>query len=543
MRRIALAILLVQILSAQGWVTFYSAYEDGLSAQKRGDHAYAIRAFSQAIALQSRPGNHIKTYGLNFLATYHPYLRLAESRMVLQDLAGAEAALTQSQALGLEPAPEREALWVRLRRLKPQPTVPLAAPVLPATLPEAPKAAVVPPEILTTPAPAVATSEAVPEETPAKPAPIKPGPSLAKVPPVTASAANPEPRVSAPASRPASFPSQPPAPVRALWLWWVLGGLLTLLGATLLLRRFRSARRGSASSCPRLGAELKDLLTPEPPEPLKDDVNVGRHFGAYVAQHRLSAGGCATAYYGVHASSGLEVAIKVPHPHLLANPDFRNRFHREAALGRLLDHPRIARTLEIAAERASPWIVLEFIHGITLQALMAREGPMPIPRSLILASDLAEALAHAHAKGVVHRDLKPSNVMVTSEGAVVLDFGIARILDASMTQTSQFMGTPAYAAPEALNSAKAGPAADRYALGMILFEMLAGQRAYAGVEGFELLEAHRYRPLPDLLALRPDLPAKLWRLIERLASKAPEGRPEDGETLNILDSLRREYPL
>ena len=117
MRAAAVPVLLcAAALSAQSWPTFFSAYLDGLDAQKRNDHALAARAFARAIALEPQPGKRVKTYGLNFLQDYSPYLRLAESALALGDLAGAEAALTQSERRAVEPATERNALRERLRR-------------------------------------------------------------------------------------------------------------------------------------------------------------------------------------------------------------------------------------------------------------------------------------------------------------------------------------------------------------------------------------------------------------------------------------------
>jgi len=536
LRPVLLLPLFSQVLVGQGWVTFYSAYEDGLAAQRRGDHALAVRAFSQAIAMQPRPGRQIKTYGLNFLATYYPYLRLTESRLALLELPEAEAALKHSESFGLEPGDERKALRVRLHMLqaavpqapvlKPDPVVPdsVTAPpiqdVKPAAVPPLPE---IKPE--TNPALSAVSSPATREPSPAKPEPRAMPESLPPRPVATGVAMPPS---GTPGPSPAT-PSQPPPRTRSPWM---LGGLAVVLGAGLLWRL--RARRRTAGSRVNAGRLQSDV-------PLGEDRNLGRRFGAYIARRRISAGGCATAYLGTHTSSGAEVAIKVPHPHLLADPAFLHRFQREASLGSLLQHPRIARTLEIAPEGSSPWIVFEYIQGTTLRHKLEQEGALPVSASLKLASDIAEALAHAHAKGVVHRDLKPGNVMVTAAGAVVLDFGIARVLDASMTQTSQFMGTPAYAAPEALDSSKAGPASDRYALGLILYEMLAGERPFQGLDGFELLEAHRYRELPDL-ETRCALPQGLWRLIQRLCAKAPEARPEDGETREILARLSRENP-
>jgi serine/threonine-protein kinase len=271
------------------------------------------------------------------------------------------------------------------------------------------------------------------------------------------------------------------------------------------------------------------------------DPNLERAFGPWVAKRVLGSGGCGTAYYGVHAGTGAEVAIKVPHPHLLQNPDFLARFHREAAMGAVLDHPGIVAILDPGPPEGEPWLVMPFINGVTLEAYLQQYSPLPIPAAIRLGSDVAEAMAYAHTQGVVHRDLKPANIMVCPQGAVVMDLGIARILD-SGKNTSVYMGTPTYSAPEAMQNPSVGPPADRYALGIILFEMLAGAPPFQADNAFKILEAHAFEPLPDLLAQRPLVPARLNRLIQRLCDKKPEERPEDGETLQILRALKMEFP-
>jgi len=120
---------------------------------------------------------------------------------------------------------------------------------------------------------------------------------------------------------------------------------------------------------------------------------------------------------------------------------------------------------------------------------------------------------------------------------VVMDFGVARMLDASGTHSTMFVGTPAYAAPECLTEPQVGPPADRYALGLLLFEMLTGRPPFAGASTFQILEAQRAQPLPNLTALRPEIPPALVKLVQRLTAKNPAERPEDGETLAILRRL------
>ena len=177
---------------------------------------------------------------------------------------------------------------------------------------------------------------------------------------------------------------------------------------------------------------------------------------------------------------------------------------------------------------------MDYLRGTSLEARMAAGEPLPVAQAVAIARDIAEAISYAHAKGVVHRDLKPANVMLNEQGATVMDFGIARLMDTAMTTGTMFLGTPLYCAPECVAGPRVGPPADRYSLGMILFEMLAGHPPFQGESVFEVFEAHRSRPLPDLAAARPELPPRLVRLVQRLCAKAPEDRPEDAETLEIL---------
>jgi len=273
-----------------------------------------------------------------------------------------------------------------------------------------------------------------------------------------------------------------------------------------------------------------------PPGPDDGDPNLGRSFGPFIALAVLGRGGNATAYRGRCRETGREVALKVPHPHLARDPDFLARFRREAALGSLLDHPRIVRILDPGPPEGPPWLAMPFVPGTTLEARL-RQGPLPLAEALRVAEEVAEAMAYAHAQGVVHRDLKPANIMLAESGAVVMDLGIAR-LQGSGKQTSVFVGTPTYSAPESVARPSVGPAADRYALGLVLFEMLAGHPPFQGDNPFQVFEAHRFDPLPDLEALRPGIPPALVDLVGRLCAKEPEARPGDREVLEALRSLR-----
>jgi serine/threonine-protein kinase len=186
---------------------------------------------------------------------------------------------------------------------------------------------------------------------------------------------------------------------------------------------------------------------------------------------------------------------------------------------------------------------MPFIHGMTLDLYLAQKGRLGVAEAISIACDINDAISFAHSKGIVHRDLKPGNVMMTADGAIVMDFGIARVLDVAMTVSTMFIGTPQYSAPECVITTRVGPPADRYALGIMLFEFLAGKPPFSGESPFQILEAQRSAPLPDLASECPQVPPRLLRLIQRLCAKAPDERPEDGETRIILEELKLQHPV
>ncbi len=265
--------------------------------------------------------------------------------------------------------------------------------------------------------------------------------------------------------------------------------------------------------------------------------------GPYRIERLLGRGGFANTYLAQHEKSSEWVALKVLQTHRWDDADMLARFRQEAKVGAMLKHPNIVPILDAFPGGASPseppWIAMEYVEGMTLDAHMQGHGCLPIAECCSIGLDLAEALAHAHTFGVVHRDLKPANVMLQQGKARVMDLGIARVLDsATVTSTYAFLGTPGYAAPEAQKRSHVGPAADRYSLGIILFEMLTGTPPFEGETPFEVLDRHRAHPLPDIRALRNDAPPALVRLVERLAQKDPDLRPEDLEVIKILKELR-----
>ncbi len=264
-----------------------------------------------------------------------------------------------------------------------------------------------------------------------------------------------------------------------------------------------------------------------------------QRLGPYRVEGLLGRGGFASTYLARHEATGQKLALKLLHPHRHDDPEFLARFRQEARLGALLVHPNLVRLVDPGPDTGTPWLAMEYVSGVRLDQKLKAEAPLPLDQVLGIALEVGRGLAFAHAHGIVHRDLKPANVILSPEGVKVMDFGISRIMDAeTLTTTYAFLGTPLYAAPEAQLKTQVGPAADRYAFGIMLFEMLAGRPPFTGETPFEILDHHRATPLPDLASARPDLPPALVDLVARLCRKAPEDRPEDEEVLAVLAAVK-----
>jgi predicted Ser/Thr protein kinase len=515
---LAVAALLAGPAAAQTQPTFYAAYEDGLEAQGQGQWHQAIACLERAVKLRPAPAARVIIYGNNLLTAYYPYHRLALCHLELGEWEAAAAALRQSEAWG-EPAPYREPLHRRLLRAqeaRPRPEPPAPAAVAPAPEPRHPPAAAEGAEGHgpANPIPAAA-GQPPPPLLPAR-LPAEPGPGAR---PQDPARPEPEPARAAAPGKPEDRPAVPaPQPVKPLprGLWGV-----PVLAAAFGLWAWRRRRN------------------PEPPEPAIELPDPKR-IGPYQVLRLLGHGGFATTYLARHSASGQEVAVKVLHPHRLRDPDFRRRFALEAKLGAMLDHPRLVRLLDPGPAEGGAWLAMEYVPGPTLQDWLKQHGALPVAEAVAIALGIAEAMAYAHSHGVVHRDLKPGNVILAKAGVKVMDLGIARDMDApTVTTTYAFLGTPLYGAPEAQLLARAGPAVDRYSLGAILFEMLAGRPPYAGETPFAIMEQHRAAPVPDITDLR-ELPPDLARLLMRLLAKDPEQRPEDGELVARLKRIREQ---
>ncbi|MCH8200044.1 MAG: serine/threonine protein kinase, partial [Chloroflexi bacterium] len=239
----------------------------------------------------------------------------------------------------------------------------------------------------------------------------------------------------------------------------------------------------------------------------------------------IAAGGQATVYRARDTRDGREVAIKVMHPHLADDPSYIDRFLREARMAGQLSSPHVVRVLASGEEGGHYFMAMEFVPH-NLRDLLRTEGRLDIDHALRIASQICEGLEEAFHHGIVHRDIKPPNIMLTADGsAKVADFGIARAVDLpTMTATGVVLGTALYMAPEQTTSGHVDIRADLYAVGVVLFEMLAGRTPFEADEALELLQKHQREAPPKLDRLRPGVPRALVQLVDKALAKRPERR-------------------
>ncbi len=257
-------------------------------------------------------------------------------------------------------------------------------------------------------------------------------------------------------------------------------------------------------------------------------VTSGRVLAArYALREVIGTGGMATVWRASDEVLGRDVAVKVLTPQYAADPGFLARFEREARHAARLSHPRLVTVFDCGVDGETPFIVMELVAGRTLRQVLDEAGMLPTGEAVMIAAAVCEALEVAHAAGLVHRDITPANIVLAGGGEVkVLDFGIARAADpGDGTRTLAVLGTAAYLSPEQASGRPAGPAADLYSLGCVLFEMLTGAPPFAAdsAVGLAYRQVHDDPGRPS--TRRPGLPGRLDQITARLLAKDPAGRP------------------
>ncbi|OEV06953.1 serine/threonine-protein kinase, partial [Streptomyces nanshensis] len=265
---------------------------------------------------------------------------------------------------------------------------------------------------------------------------------------------------------------------------------------------------------------------------LEEPLGRGATGTVWRARQRETAG----AEAAVAGQPGETVAIKVLKEELANDPDVVMRFLRERSVLLRLTHHNIVRTRDLVVEGDLLALVMDLIEGPDLQRYLRENGPFsPIGAALVTAQ-VADALAASHTDGIVHRDLKPANVLLAEgpEGMrpMLTDFGIARLADSpGLTRTQEFVGTPAYVAPESAEGRPQTSAVDIYGAGILLYELTTGQPPFRGGSALEMIHRH----LSEEPVRPPSMPDPLWTVVERCLRKRPEERPS---AVNLANALR-----
>ncbi|MCY1016336.1 protein kinase domain-containing protein [Pyxidicoccus sp. MSG2] len=259
------------------------------------------------------------------------------------------------------------------------------------------------------------------------------------------------------------------------------------------------------------------------------DPLVGQRFGSFHLVRRLGRGGMGSVYLGEHVSIGSKVAVKVLHDHLAMYPELVQRFHAEARAVNLIGHENIVSIFDLNAALPRPYLIMEYLDGAPLSAWVGT--PLPAAAVVAVLSQVCDALQAAHARGIVHRDLKPDNVFLVRRGrgspfVKVLDFGIAKLLDAHMPQTHAgiIVGTPEYMAPEQSVGRRLDGRADLYAVGVIAYQLVTGRLPFTDEGITAQLVAHQTRLPPPPRSVHPGVSPAVERVILRALAKAPEDR-------------------
>ncbi|MDQ2716312.1 MAG: serine/threonine protein kinase [Chloroflexota bacterium] len=300
---------------------------------------------------------------------------------------------------------------------------------------------------------------------------------------------------------------------------------------------------------------------------MQNDSLVGRKLGAYLIQHKLGEGGMARVYKAYHARLRRDVAIKVILPEVADQAGFRERFEREAQVIASLEHRNIVAVYDFGELDELTYLVMQYVGGGTLREQMRGGRPLDARLAASYAIQMAQALHHAHLKGIVHRDVKPQNMLISASDPMLIllsDFGIAKLFDQhtqeaslttlttpaagrmgggdnlnpTLTSVGQMVGTAEYMAPEQINLKQVDARTDVYALGVVLFQMLTGQVPFQSSTLLGILYQHVHTPPMPVRELNPAVPDGLAQITAKAMAKAPEMRFQSAEAMaQALESV------
>lgn len=262
----------------------------------------------------------------------------------------------------------------------------------------------------------------------------------------------------------------------------------------------------------------------------------------YKIEALLGQGGMSTVYRANDPNLNRKVAVKIIHPHLSNDPEFVRRFKQEAAAVAQLRHPNIIQVYDFDHDGNVYYMIMEYVPGETLkeklQKLNAAQERLPLAETIQIMATMGEAVGYAHEQGMIHRDLKPANVMLTPKGeAILMDFGVAKMLEGSdNTATGAVVGTAKYMSPEQARGERPDERSDIYSLGVMLYEMVAGQPPFDADTTIAILMKHVTEPIPDIQRVQKDVPDDLAMVIEKALAK---DRTERYQTAAYMTSALR----
>ena len=264
--------------------------------------------------------------------------------------------------------------------------------------------------------------------------------------------------------------------------------------------------------------------------------------GRYQVRSRIARGGMATVYLATDLRLERRVAIKVMHGHLADDSQYKARFIQEARSAARLAHPNVVNVYDQGQDGETAYLVMEYLPGITLRDLLIEHKVLTTMQAMDIMEAILSGLAAAHKNGIVHRDLKPENVLLADDGRIKIgDFGLARAASANTATGNALLGTIAYLSPELVTRGVADTRSDIYAVGIMLYEMLAGEQPFKGEQAFQIAHQHANDTVPTPSTKNPRVPAELDELVLWATARDPEQRPRDAKAM--LDQLHETEAL